>query len=318
MKRILIALFATVIGLGTLVHDAEAKRLGGGRSFGMSRSAPASQPHGVPAKPAAPAQQATPTQQAQPGPAAPQPSGARRWLGPIAGLAAGLGLAALFSHLGMGEGFGTVVMVMLLVFAAIALLRMVFAQRRQPVYAGQANTPNTPAAAAKTSDPADTAAPSSGGRCPFGFGGDSSTSAGAGASATVATEPPPRGEHELDAASFLRMAKLNFVRLQAANDAGNMADIKEFSTPEFYAEIEMQYLERGKVRQQTDVVQLDAEVLDVDRESERFVASVRFHGMIREEANAAPETFNEIWHLTKPVDGSAGWVVAGIQQAASA
>jgi predicted lipid-binding transport protein (Tim44 family) len=81
-----------------------------------------------------------------------------------------------------------------------------------------------------------------------------------------------------------------------------------------FAEIKLQLDERGRGAQQTDVVQLDAELLGLETEEARHVASVRFHGLIREEADGQPAPFNEIWHLTKPKDGSSGWVIAGIQQ----
>ncbi|HWU84359.1 MAG TPA: Tim44-like domain-containing protein, partial [Rhodocyclaceae bacterium] len=118
-----------------------------------------------------------------------------------------------------------------------------------------------------------------------------------------------------DAPAFLRQAKLNFVRMQAANDRGDMADIKNFTGPELFAEIQMQYEERGRSAQQTDVVQLDADLLDVSIEGSNEVASVRFSGQIRESAETAPARFDEVWHLLRPRDGSRGWVVAGIQQA---
>ena len=49
-------------------------------------------------------------------------------------------------------------------------------------------------------------------------------------------------------------------------------------------------------------------------EGSRHVVSTRFYGMLREEDDAAPTAFDEVWHLVKPVDGSRGWMVAGIQQ----
>ena len=119
-----------------------------------------------------------------------------------------------------------------------------------------------------------------------------------------------------DSEGFLRVAKLNFVRLQAANDAGNLADLREFVSPEIFAEIKMQLEERGKTTQQTDVVTLNANLLEVVTEGSRHIASVHFTGMIREEANAPAQPFEEVWNLTKPADGSVGWVVAGIQQIA--
>ena len=81
-----------------------------------------------------------------------------------------------------------------------------------------------------------------------------------------------------------------------------------------FAELKMQLAERGKAEQRTDVVELNAEVVEVAEEAGRYVVSVRFNGLLREEAGGAPNHFDEIWHLTKPVAGGSGWVVAGIQQ----
>jgi predicted lipid-binding transport protein (Tim44 family) len=137
----------------------------------------------------------------------------------------------------------------------------------------------------------------------------SGVGAGTTAAATLARNIPA----DFDVDGFLRQAKLNFVRLQAANDRGDMDDISEFTSPELFAEIKMQYQERGSKAQETDVMQLDAELLEVVTEDSRHVASVHFSGRLREDA-AAPEAFAEIWHLAKPIDGNRGWNIAGIQQ----
>jgi predicted lipid-binding transport protein (Tim44 family) len=126
--------------------------------------------------------------------------------------------------------------------------------------------------------------------------------------------PSARIPAGFDVDGFLRQAKLNFVRLQAAHDAGNVEDIRNFTTPEVFAEIRLQLDERGATPQQTDVVTLEAELLEVVEEGPQYVASVRFTGTLRETADGTPAPFEEIWHLTKPVDGSRGWVIAGIQQ----
>ena len=119
---------------------------------------------------------------------------------------------------------------------------------------------------------------------------------------------------EFDVAAFVRQAKVNFVRLQAANDAGNLDDIREFTTPEMFAEIKMDFAERHGASQQTDVVSIDADVLEVVEEPTRYVVSVRFTGLIREDHEAAAMAIDEIWHLVKPRDGRGGWLLAGIQQ----
>ncbi len=290
MNKFLIAAFTAVFSLGFVVGDAEARRIGGGKSSGMQRNV-------TPQSPSTPAQNAVPVKPAQAQPAAaPQPSGMSRWLGPIAGLAAGIGLAALFSHLGMGEGFASIVMMLLIGVAVFFVIRLLF-RRRAPQsqslqYAGANNAPApmkfeaTPAASSTTAPAAGAALPSVVGSIPAGF----------------------------DVDGFLRQAKLNFVRLQAANDAKNIEDVRNFTTPEMFAEIRLEMQERGDAPQQTDVVTLNAELLDVAEENRQYVASVRFHGAIRETEGAAPDAFDEVWHLTKPVAGNRGWAVAGIQQ----
>lgn len=297
MKRILSAAFVAVLAValnGVMISDAEARRMGGGSSSGMKRDS------SIMKRDTAPTQNtATPSQAAKPAPAAANPaaaqqrSGMSRWMGPIAGLAAGLGLAALFSHLGLGEGMANMVMILLLVVAAVVVFRLIFGRKKQAAqpmqFAGAGNgAPFQPQAQQFQAEQS--------------YGSSQAPVAGA----------VPEG---FDAAGFLRQAKLNFVRLQAANDRGDMADIKNFTGPELFAEIQMQYEERGRAAQQTDVVQLDADLLDVSIEGNQEIASVRFHGQIRETANGAPEYFNEVWHLARPRDNSRGWVVAGIQQA---
>jgi predicted lipid-binding transport protein (Tim44 family) len=268
-----------------MVQDAEAaKRLGSGKSTGVSRDSTVMKRDAIPAKPAA-------------APAAAAQSGMSRWMGPLAGLAAGIGLAALFSHLGMGEGMANMMMLLLLGLAVAFAVRW-FLSKRQPAaaqpamqYAGmpggmeppRANEPFIPASAG-------------------------------GAAAIPAATSSANVPADFDVEGFLRQAKLNFIRLQAANDRGDMEDIRQFCSPEMAAEIQMQFQERNHLAQETDVLQLDAELLDVSTEASRALASVRFSGLIREEANASPESFSEVWHLSKPLDGSRGWSIAGIQQ----
>jgi predicted lipid-binding transport protein (Tim44 family) len=73
--------------------------------------------------------------------------------------------------------------------------------------------------------------------------------------------------------------------------------------------------ERGTATQRTEVFGLEAQVLEVVEDAGRYVVSVRFTGSVRDQQGAVPEDLDETWHLTKPVHGAGGWVVAGIQQA---
>ncbi|TXI74352.1 MAG: Tim44 domain-containing protein [Dokdonella sp.] len=293
MKKLLMTISACLFGFGLAIGEAEAKRLGGGQSTGMQRES-------VTQRQASPAPNAAPPTAAAAQPAAATPK--RSWLGPLAGLAAGIGLAALFSHFGLGEELASFLMIMLLIFAAVVVFKLLFRRKAttEPIqYAG---------------------ASGSGGMAPTSF--DMRTGVGGGEPTAerggrLASEHSGRSGNVpmgFDSEGFLRVAKLNFVRLQAANDAGNLADLREFVSPEMFAEIRLQLEERGNVSQQTDVVTLNAELLEVTTEGNRHIASVRFSGMIREEAGAPAASFDEVWNLTKAVDGDKGWVVAGIQQ----
>ena len=144
------------------------------------------------------------------------------------------------------------------------------------------------------------------------YGGSAAPVAAAAAATTAAAVGNIPAD--FDAEAFVRNAKLNFIRLQAANDARNLEDIREYTTPEMFAEIKMNWMDDTSAGQKTDVVSLNAEVIDVSEEAERYIVSVRFTGLLREETNAAPEGIDEIWHLTKPRSGNSGWLVAGVQQ----
>lgn len=275
MRKFMVFFIITFLALGAIANDAYAKRFGGGSSFGKQRQSYS--------------QQAAPRAPSQAPSAAPAPAGGNRWLGPLAGLAAGGLLASMFMGGGHGFGGGGNFMDILLILGIVAIGFMIFrAMRRAPAaqpmqYAGYNNQPAAPVPAA------------------------------AGGSAAQSSSRPAWFEDE----PFLRSAKGNFIRLQAAYDARDLNDIREYTTPEVFAEISLQIQERGDKAQKTDVVSLNAEVADVVTEGDLAIASVRFSGLIREEINSAAEPFNEIWHIQKSLSQpNASWFVAGIQQVA--
>ncbi|MBN3854671.1 Tim44 domain-containing protein [Paraburkholderia sp. Ac-20340] len=290
--------------------DAEAKRMGGGRSFGRQSSV-ASQRSTTP-----PPAQPSPTQQAgaraQPGAPAPAatPAPARnRWLGPIAGLAAGLGIAALLSHFGLGEAFAgamaNMIVIALIAFVAIWLIRKFMSRRRdtqQPAYQTGGASLNQ-AGGYQPQEPRYTTPPTGQYLAPE-----------AQPLTTPQINNAPDVPAGFDTEAFLRNAKVYFVRLQAAWDVGNIEDIREFTTPEMFAEVRVDLSGRGAQTNQTDVVQLNADLLAVEERGNEYLASVRFSGLIREEAGAAAAPFVEIWNLSKSRSTGEGWLLAGIQQ----
>ena len=304
MKRFGFLLLAGLVAASVAVAGvAEAKRMGGGSSMGTQRSiappassAPsgaASQPV-MPAKPGAtlPAKPATPA-------AAPAPSGMSKWLGPIAGIAAGLGLAALLSHFGLPEGLGSLLLIGLLVVAAVVLVRMLLARRATPTpamqYAGRAEPQTAPDAFPPTPAPTWGGAPK----------------AEPVAEPAIARNLPPG----FDATGFAEQAKNQFRRLQAAYDSADRATLADVMTPQMYDEVSRQ-LDTRFGHHPTEIEALSADVLEVATEGNAHWASVRYTGRVREDGEPTAKSIDEVWNLTKPVDGSTGWLLAGIQQTA--
>jgi predicted lipid-binding transport protein (Tim44 family) len=287
MKRFVFALVALMIGAAMAIGDAEAsKRLGSGKNAGAQRQA--TPPAAAPAAPSA----------ANPAAAAQKP-GMGRWLGPLAGLAAGLGLAYLF-----GDQLGSIMMGLLVVFAVV--IAVMFLLRRFGKGAG----PQPAGAAAGAGNAGNTQftgmpnAPQGGTRAPL--------SANAASPSTAAAAPTVPANFDAD--QFIHTAKQAFVSLQAANDRGDLEALREMTSDEMFASIKKDYEGRGGVTQQVEVVTLNAELLQVVAEGGTNWASVRFTGALRDAPGSLPEKFEEIWNLHKPTDGSGGWVLAGIQQ----
>lgn len=115
-----------------------------------------------------------------------------------------------------------------------------------------------------------------------------------------------------DAAAFLRNAKVQFIRLQAAYDSKNLADIREFCSPEVFGEIQLQLQERGDALNQTEVVSLNALLLETTTEAQGMVASVAFSGLIKENGDTE-KSFSEIWHFSKDISKN-NWIVTGVEQ----
>lgn len=265
MKSFLMSLMIALTCLSLFAATAEAKRFGGGGSFGKQRTmAPQQAPAAAPAP-------------------APAPGG-NRWLGPLAGLALGAGLGAMFAGGGFGGAMGGILMAVLAGVAVMFLISL-FRQKRQAVqYAGTGAPYHQPQQAQQPL---------------YGSG------------VTPATNNIPA---DFPVETFLRSAKTSFIRLQAANDRKDLNDIREYTTPEMFAEISMQLQERDNAPQKTDVIAIKADLLQVIDEGDLAVASVRFTCQLSEN-NGAPENVDEIWHVQKNLhDEKSVWLLAGIQQ----
>ena len=293
---------ATLLSL-TLIFAAvghvDAARLGGGKSIGRAPSAPIQ-------KQAAPVQK--PVQQAQPAapapaPQAPAPSRFGGMGGILGGLAAGLGIGYLLSHFGLGEAASSLITGLLIAMLA-GFVIMFIIRKMLPALsgAGQSSNISSPGMQRNTmemprQEPAFTPAANA-------FGG-----VGAEPEPFQSTLPPG-----FDQQAFLENAKQYFVTLQRAWDQGDLASLREFTTPEMFATIQQDLAGRTDGSNQTDVVTINAQLLGIETADAHYYCSVQFSGMIREQQGAPASDFSEIWNLSKPVEGPGGWVLAGISQ----
>ncbi|MFA9274950.1 MAG: Tim44 domain-containing protein [Candidatus Aquirickettsiella gammari] len=317
MNKIFLSLMLMFGAMTMVVADADAQRMGKRSSFGrqssnVTQKAPAATTANQAAKPGA-ANAATP---------AVPPKPAMPWKGIVGGLIGGALLAGLFSSLGMGGALASA-MGSILTFAAIGFLVFMayrFFTRRKTGNTG-GNTPSMfnqqPAYAGV---PDNNALPEIGSRInpaqPSAFTPASVSTANLNAtgSAPLANQGNWTIPADFDVTGFLRHAKSNYIRLQAAWDRGDINDIREFTSPEMFAEMKLELQDRGNAKNETDVVTLDAELLGIETQAYDYVASVKFTGMIKEGGATNPEAFAEVWNLAKPVNGQSGWLLAGIQQ----
>ena len=290
MNKSLISLgFALAIGLAVPEVDA-AKRFGGGGNLGKQRATPTQReaaPAPAPAQPAGAPAAATPAAAI---PAA-KPSFMSRWGGLLAGLGIGVLLASIFGAQ-LAPFVGMLLLALLIGGVGYLLFRML-APRRPPAV-----------------KPAQFAGIGSAVAAPVPVDLDGGPRTG-----EIQPRPLPSVPADFAVEPFVRVAKTSFIRLQAANDARDLDDIRDYTTPEMYAEIAMQIQERGETPQKTEVVSLDAKLIEVAVEDGYEIASVRFWGLIRENGNANPESFDEVWHVRRKAgDRKAAWLIAGIQQ----
>jgi predicted lipid-binding transport protein (Tim44 family) len=318
---------ASVLALGAFEAEA-ARRLGGGGSIGR-QSSTVTQRQAAPA-PTAPTN-AAPSNAAQPSPAAPATTPAaaprRPWGGILGGLAAGLGLAWLAHTLGFGEAFGQVLMFGLLALVVLGVVGMLMRRRAQgggPAgqrYAYQGATADAPVSPPQynPSKVGNDASARPWERATTAFEANRDVQPAAGGLRIGSALETPRdalsGSQQwgvpagFDTEGFLAAAKRNFVTLQDAWDRADLKVLRGMMTDEMMREIEKQPATGGK----TEVVMLEAQLLGIEDNGEDYLASVEFSGMIREDPSAGPSPFREVWNMVKPRDGSAGWLVAGVQ-----
>lgn len=301
-----------VMSLATLTmmtasFDAEARRMGGGKSFGRQSSNVMQQRQAV-QPPAATANRGATSANAARNTAAQQPkSGFSRFLGPIAGIAAGLGIAALLSSLGLGgallEALSSMALIAIVIFAVMFIVRRL---------RGGAARPATQTAAQQAQPMFRDATPQMPAQQPtMAQASPLNSDVAAQVEPVQPVDPSWFIPADFDITTFLNNAKQQFRQIQSLWDQGNPAALKEYLTDDLLKELSPEIMAREGA-QQTQIVLLNAELLGIEKVSDGHLASVRYSGMLREDPTAEAFSFEEVWNLYK-ADGS-GWLLAGIQQ----
>lgn len=303
-----VLLLVAALMMLAVTQDAHARRFGGGTSLGRQSTNVVKQRQAV-TPPAAQTTQraATPAAGAagQTAAGAAAKSGLSRWLGPIAGIAAGLGIAALLSSLGLSGAFleflSSALLIGLVVFAVMYLVRRLRGTQRPLAAAGASTGPNS----------YRESVPPTGG-----FAGSSESAVSAGSAPVIESVPSapdpswfiPEG---FDVPAFLTQAKQQFIRVQSLWDQGQRDSLRELMTDDLLAEITPRLPQPGE-HNQTEVLLLNAELLGIETVAGGHLASVRYSGMVREAEGTEAIHIEEVWNLYKAQDS--GWLLAGIQQ----
>jgi predicted lipid-binding transport protein (Tim44 family) len=242
--------------------------------------------------------------------------------GMLGGLAAGLGLAWLVHSMGFGAEFGQFLMFGLLALVVMVVIGMIMRRRQQP--AASNTSPFAFEGAGAPANPSTLPQYN-----PKNVGNDSSarpmdtqtnfTPAAGGSmiGSALGANPTWGVPADFDTAGFIHASKQNFMTLQQAWDRSDISALRAMMTDTMLDEIKAQLAERestanGQVNH-TEVVMLDANLLGIEDVGHNYMASVEFSGLIREEPSSGPTPFREVWNMTKPKDGSLGWLVAGVQ-----
>ncbi|WP_432736035.1 Tim44 domain-containing protein [Maridesulfovibrio sp. FT414] len=289
--------------------DADAKRLGGGKSFGSkpSYSNTYKQPTSSP----------TMTQKQSTGTAGTQQGGfARTGMGIFGGLLAGTFLGSMLGGFGgMGGGFFNLLIIGLLVYLGFKFFKSrsrnsdnVYQQgnyQRGPTQSSGNGVNNSNADPyARREDAAKNAWEHL----------SSKPSGNAGAGSVADAGPTISRPAGFDEEEFLEGAKAVYNRLQKSWDNRDMNDIAQFATSDVVDEIRRQAQE-DPGPSLTEVMMVNARLLEVKEDGGKTMATVYYDVLLREDSSQSqPSQVREVWHFIKESGGNAMWKLDGIQQ----
>lgn len=283
--RKIIAMVALVLFTVTTSPIADAKKFGGGKSFGKSfKTAPA---------PKHTNQNTNSIKKDQASP------GSKRGLlgGLMGGLLAGGLLAAFFGGAFEGIQFMDILIIGLVVYVAMRFLRGTLAAKAGSLNQQQAYSSASSGYQRESSPFQNFEQPVSN----SGFGSN-------GYSEVPHNFPPG-----FDQAAFINGAREHYRILQGAWNHNQLDTIQEYVSLSLYQELVQ---ERSKLvgEQHTDVMYVDAEIVRADYDATKAQLSLQFSGRYRDAVEGIEEDIEDIWHLERDLSqANAPWLIVGIQ-----
>lgn len=319
MQRFLSLFLALSVAL-TFSVDASAKRLGSGSSIGSKPMHQTQSRQTTDNQSSSQSQPAAANAAQRPG-SAPQPSGASRWLGPLAGLAAGGLLASMF----MGDGFEGVQFFDILLMAALGigiffLVKRFMASRRPAYQAAGAGIGSIGAPQAYVEpkiQPLKPGKESAAGSNIFGQPIDD-------VSAARMAQPQPQDEMMgmrtydapawFDEQRFLEAGREHFMTLQQHWDAAEMDKLAEFFTPQMLEFLKQERAALGDGFQSTYIEDLQVQLDGIEQQDGQTIATLTFAGISKSSRFDQGEPFSESWRMERAEGDDQPWLVAGIRQ----
>lgn len=290
MKR-LFSLVALLMVSVAITPIAEAKKFGGGKSFGKSyKTAPA------------PKQQQQNTNTVGKDQTTKTQSSSKKGLmgGLLGGLLAGGLLAAFFGGAFEGIQFMDILIMGLIAFVIFKLMRSMLGakqgsmnqHRQQPAFGGSAPKFEQP-------NVHNFEQANNGTQGGFGFG--------------TQTDVPHNYPPGFDHAGFINGSREHYRILQGAWNHNQLQTIEEYVSPSLFADLQS---ERAKLdgEQHTDVMYVDAEIVRADYDASKAQLSLQFSGRYRDAVEGVEEDITDIWHLERDLTTpNAPWLIVGIQ-----
>ncbi len=302
MKR-LFSVMAMVLMVGFLPLEADARKFGGGKSFGKSfKTAPA------------PKSQPTNTNSLNKKNDAPNAAASSSKKGLMAGIFGGLlagGLLAAMFGSGAFEGFQIMdfLIIAIIAFVLYKIFKSVMAAKsgalnqNKQAYAGGHSQPTQNKGYYHEQPPHQTRE---------NVGGQSGFSGTAGGFSS-ATDVPHNFPPDFDMPAFISGAREHYRILQEAWNHNQLDKIQEYVTPALYNDLAQ---ERRSLagEQHTEVMYVDAEIVRGDFDNRTAQLSLQFSGRYKDSHEGIEEDIQDIWHLERDLTKSnSPWLIVGIQ-----